>query len=51
MSITGGWYAETIVTFPMPPAGVSVRHLSRRAAWRVEVDAKKVHVQEKEGRI
>ena len=32
MSITGGWYAETIVTFPMPPAGVSVRHLSRRAA-------------------
>ena len=29
MSITGGWYAETIVTFPMPPAGMSVRHLGR----------------------
>ena len=34
MSITGGWYAGTIVTFPTPPAGVSVRHLRRQARVR-----------------
>ena len=51
MSITGGGYAETIVTFPMPPAGVSVRHLSRRPACARGVDAKKVAKCQKEGRI
>ena len=34
MSITGGWYAGTIVTFPTPPAGASVRHLRRQARVR-----------------
>ena len=44
-------YAEAIVTFPMPPAGVSVRHLSRRPACARGDDAKKVAKCQEEGRI